>query len=160
MILICKKIAVTGLTETTDDASLTYDEKEGYLLKGTDNEGSVLEIEVRYDDKANSLRLESFKDGAFDFLFEYSEMLEGYAAQYYFETITHLDKATPVYGWGTYKLIFEGSNGSCARFDNVSSEPYSIYGDIPDAQAFIDGATHWLTITDGKFVGNLDGQDF
>ena len=95
-----------------------------------------------------------------DLLFEYSRMPEGYAAQYYFESVTHMDKAAPIYGLCTYRLIFTGSNGSCARFDNVSSEPDSIYGGIPDTQTFIDGATHWFTITDGKFTGNLGGNQF
>ena len=41
-----------------DDVVLTYDEMEGYLLKGTDTQGSKLEIKVRYDAKTDSLRLE------------------------------------------------------------------------------------------------------
>ncbi len=142
-----------------EDTVLTYEEA-GYLLKGTDTQGSELEIKVRYDDKADSLQLEGHKDGALDFFFEYSRMPEGYVAQYYYETVTHMEKATPIYGWCTYRLFFEGSNGSCARFDNVSSEPDSIYGGIPDKQSFIEGATHWFTITDGSFTGYLGGQEF
>lgn len=147
-------------TGWADDAVLTYDEKTGYLLKGTDTQGNKLEIKVMFDDKADSLRLEGYKDGTLDFLFEYSRMSEGYAAQYYYETVTHMDKATPIYGWCSYKLIVAGSNGSCARFDNVTSEPDSIYGKIPDTQVFIDGATHWFTITEGKFAGTLGGNQF
>ncbi|MDD2553636.1 MAG: hypothetical protein PHP51_03590 [Desulfotomaculaceae bacterium] len=87
-------------------------------------------------------------------------MPQGYAAQYYLETVTGMDLATPVYGWCTYKLIFAGVNGSCARFDNVSAQPDSIFGVIPDSQTFINGADQWFTLTDGKFVGNLGGNQF
>jgi predicted small lipoprotein YifL len=143
-----------------DDVVLTLDEKEGYLLKGTDTQGNSLEIKVRYDDNADSLRLEGYKDGNLDMVFEYSKTPDGYAAQYHYETITGNDKFTPVYGLCTYRLIFTGTNGSCARFDDVSSEPDSIFGSIPDKQSFIEGATHWFTITDGEFTGKLGGSEF
>jgi hypothetical protein len=143
-----------------DDVVLTYDEKAGYLLKGTDTEGSALEIKVSYDDKADSLRLEGYKDGALDFLFEYSKTPDGYAAQYHYEAVVDMVKFDAVYGLCTYRLIFAGTNGSCARFDNASSEPDSIFGSIPDKQSFIEGATHWFTITDGEFTGYLGGKEF
>jgi len=49
-------------------------EKAGYLLKRIDIQGSKLEIKVSYDDKADSLQP------------------EGYAAQYYFETVTRAQR--------------------------------------------------------------------
>lgn len=147
-------------TAWAKDATLTFDENEGYLLKGTTAKGSKLEIKVRYDAKADSLRLEGYKDGALDMLFEYSRTPDGYAAQYHYETVVKMDKATPVYGLCTYRLIFAGNNGSCARFDNVSSEPDSIFGSIPDKQSFIEGATHWFTVTGGEFTGKLGGKEF
>jgi len=152
----------TGMLDAgwADDVVLTYDEKAGYLLKGTDTQGSSLEIKVRYDDKADSLRLEGYKDGALDMVFEYSKTPDGYAAQYYYEAVVDMVKFDAVYGLCTYRLIFAGTNGSCARFDNVSSEPDSIFGSIPDKQSFIEGATHWFTITDGEFTGKLDGKEF
>lgn len=143
-----------------DDVVLTYDEKEGYLLKGTDTKGSKLEIKVRYDDKADSLRLEGYKDDVLDMVFEYSKTPDGYAAQYHYETVVGNDKLTPIYGLCTYRLLFAGTNGSCARFDNVSSEPDSIFGSIPDKQSFIEGAAHWFTVTGGEFTGNLGGKEF
>jgi hypothetical protein len=71
-----------------------------------------------------------------------------------------MDKFDAVYGLCTYRLIFAGTNGTCARFDNVSSEPDSILGSIPDPQSFIGGATHWFTIANGEFTGKLNGKDF
>ncbi len=144
-----------------EDVEFSSNPDGGYLLKGTDTKGSRLEIKVRYDETADSLRLEGYKDSAFALLFEYSKMAEGYAAQYHFVTVTGFDKATPVEGLCTYRIIFAGTNGSCARFDNVSAEPDSIFGSIiPDAQSFIDGATHWFTITEGQFTGMLGGKTF
>ncbi len=143
-----------------DDVVLTYDEKEGYLLKGTDTKGRALEIKVRYDDKADSLRLLGYRDGALEMLFEYSKTPDGYAAQYQYEAVVDMVKFDAVYGLCTYRLIFAGTNGSCARFDNVSSEPDSIFGSVPDKQSFIEGATHWFTLTDGEFAGKLGGKEF
>jgi len=152
----------TGMLEAgwADDVVLTYDEKEGYLLKGTDTQGNALEIKVRYDDKVDSLRLEGYKDGALDMVFEYSKTPDGYAAQYHYEAVVDMVKFDAVYGLCTYRLIFAGTNGSCARFDNVASEPDSIFGIIPDKQSFIEGATHWFTITDGEFTGKLGKKEF
>lgn len=152
----------TGMLDAgwADDVVLTYDEKAEYLLKGTDTQGSSLEIKVRYDAEADSLRLEGYKDGALDRIFEYSKTPDGYAAQYHYETVVDMVKFDAVYGLCTYRLIFAGTNGSCARFDNVSSEPDSIFGSIPDEQSFIEGATHWFTITDGEFAGKLGGKEF
>ncbi|MCC7571510.1 hypothetical protein KO465_09375 [Candidatus Micrarchaeota archaeon] len=150
-----------GMLEVwADDVSLTYDEMGGYLLKGTDTGGSALEIKTRYDGQADSLRLEGYQDGNLDMVFEYSKTPDGYAAQYYYETIIGNDKFTPIYGLCTYRIIITGSNGSCARFDNVSSEPASIFGHVPDEKTFIEGAAHWFTITNGEFAGKLGGKEF
>ena len=152
----------TGMLDAgwADDVVLTYDEREGYLLKGTDTQGSKLEIKVRYDAKTDSLRLEGYKDGALDMVFEYSKTPDGYAAQYHYEAVVDMVNFDAVYGLCTYRLIFAGTNGTCARFDNVSSEPDSILGSIPDTQSFIEGATHWFTIANGEFTGKLNGKAF
>lgn len=147
-------------TAWEDDAELTYDQAAGYLLKGTNAKGNKLEIQVKFDGDDNSLRIECYKDGAIDLLFEYMAIDGGYAAQYYLETITGYDKATPIMGLCTHKLIFSGDNGSRARYDNVASEPDSILGSIPDAESFIDGATHWFSVRDGEFTGSLNDKDF
>ncbi|NLG53659.1 MAG: hypothetical protein GX541_06745 [Clostridiales bacterium] len=142
------------------DVKLSYDENQGYLLTGTDDAGSALELKVRYDKKSDSLRLEAYKDGALELLFEYCKTPDGYAAQYHCQDVVGMDKTDAVYGLCTYRLIFAGENGSCSRFDNVTSEPDSIYGGGFDKQSFIEGATHFFTIADGEFAGKLGGQDF
>ncbi len=142
-----------------DDAQLTYDEATGYLLKGTGSKGNEFEIKVKFDADADALRLEGYKDGALDLLFEYLAIDGGYAAQYYLETITGYDKTTPIMGICNHKLIFAGNNGSRARFDNVA-EPESILGTTPDPGSFIDGATHWFTVENGEFTGNINGTAF
>lgn len=59
-----------------------------------------------------------------------------------------------------YKTIFDGQNGSCARFDGVNSEPDTLLGRVPLEEDFISGATHWFTITNGEFTGNMGGKAF
>jgi hypothetical protein len=147
-------------TGWADDAELAYDQDTSYTVKGTDSGGTAMEIRVVYDGDSDCLRLEGYKDGTLDCVFEYISTKGGYAAQYYFETITGYDKFTALEGFCTHRTIFDGTNGSCARFDNVDTEPASIFGSAPDAGSFIDGATHWFTITDGSFTGNLNGEAF
>ena len=81
----------------------------------------------------------------------------GYAA-ILLETIIGYDRGTAIEGLCTYRTIFDGDNGSCARFDNVKRPRPS--GSVPDAESFIEGATHWFTIKDGSFTGNLGGEKF
>ena len=57
-------------------------------------------------------------------------------------------------------MIFQGNNGSVARFDSINEKPESILGKTPDPAKFIQGATHWYTIQDGKFTGKLGGEEF
>lgn len=142
------------------DAELTYKEGTGYLLKGTGSEGGLLEIRVMYDADTDSLRLEGYKDNAPDFLFEYIKTPDGYAAQYHYNSIIGYDKFMPIEGLCTYRIIFDGINGSCARLDNTDSEPVSIFKNPPDAGNFIEGAAQWFTITKGAFTGNLGGEAF
>ncbi len=53
-----------------------------------------------------------------------------------------------------------GDNGSCARFDNVKTEPAPIFDNALDAESFIEGVTHRFTIKVGSFTGNLGGEKF
>ena len=142
------------------DAQLTYDETTGYQLTGTNAQGNNLELKVKFDADTDSLRLEVFKDGALDLLFEYVAIDGGYAAQYYLEDTIGHENFTPIMGLCTYKLILSGNDGSKARYDNVNSEPASILGSTPDPETFIDGASHWFTVKNGEFSGNIDGTSF
>ncbi len=143
-----------------DDVEVIYNQDTGYALKGTDTDGSAIEVKAMYDGDADSLRLEGYKDDALALVFEYTRMEGGYAAQYHFKTTISNDKGKPIEGLCTYRTIFEGSNGSSARFDNVNSEPDSIFGNAPDPDTFIEGATHWLTVDNGKFSGRLNKNEF
>ena len=150
-------------TGWADDAKVEYSESAGYVeyvVKGTDKNGKALEARAKYDSDADSVRLESYVDGALELLFEYVKLPGGYAAQYHFVDVLSMDNFTPVEGLCTRRVIFSGSNGSCARFDNVEAQPESIFGSIPDEESFIEGATHWYTVTDGSFTGNLGGEAF
>lgn len=143
-----------------DDVEVTYNQDTGYVVAHTDDSGSAIQVRAMYDGDTDSLRVEAYKDGVLDLLFEYIRTAGGYAAQYHYEKIAGYEKNsfTPIVGFCTYRLMFERSNGSYARFDLVDAEPDSIFGLVPDEDCFIDGATHWLTITDGKFTGNIGGE--
>lgn len=143
-----------------DDVEIAYDADTGYVVKYTDTNGSKIEVTAEYDGDAHSLGTETYKDGDLALLFEYVKTAGGYAAQYYYQGVIGYDKATPIEGMCTYRILFEGKNGSCARFDNAQAPPESILGATPDAASFIEGATHWFTITDGSFTGNLGGDAF
>jgi len=143
-----------------NDAQLTYDEATGYLLTGTNSQGNKLELKIKYDEKTDSLRLEVYKDGVFDLLFEYVAIDGGYAAQYHLESIIGHENFTPITALCNYKMIYKGTDGSMARYDKVSSEPVSIFGSPPDPKSFIDGATHWFTVSNGQFTGSIDGKEF
>ncbi|MGI6451759.1 MAG: hypothetical protein ACOX3R_16315 [Desulfitobacteriia bacterium] len=142
-----------------EDAQLTYDETTGYQLTGTKAQGNKLEIKIKFDAKADSLRLEAYKDGALDLLFEYVAIDGGYAAQHYLEDTVGQKEFTPIMALCTHKLIFGGTDGSKARYDDVA-EPASILGSPPDPESFIDGATHWFTVKKGQFSGNINGIAF
>ncbi len=147
-------------TAWAKDADLTYNGAGSYNLKGTDTDGSALGIRAMYDDASDSLRMEGYKNGELVVVFEYVKTTGGYAAQYYFETVSGFDKATPITEFCTYRTIFDGNDGSCARFDGMDSEPSTIFCVVPEAASFIDGATHWFTVSNGEFTGNLGGTGF
>ena len=147
-------------TGWADDAKIEYSGGAEYVVKGTGSDGSALEARAKYDSDADSVRLESYVDGVLELLFEYVKLPGGYAAQYHFVDVLSFDQYTPVEGLCTRRVIFSGRNGSCARFDNVEAQPESIFGTIPDAASFVEGATHWYTVTDGSFTGDLGGEAF
>lgn len=142
------------------DASISYDNANSYQLSGTDKKGDKIKIDIMYDSKVDSLRLEGYKNDVLESIFEYIKTPNGYAAQHYCEEITRSEGYNPVFEFCTFRTIFEGTNGTFARFDGVDSEPDSIYCNVPDDDTFIDGASHWLNITDGEFKGNIRGTEF
>jgi hypothetical protein len=58
------------------------------------------------------------------------------------------------------KTIFDGQNGSCARFDGENAEQETLLGGVPVEEDFSGGATHWFIIANDKFIGNLNGKGF
>lgn len=143
-----------------EDAKLTDNGDGSLLLTGTSGDGGAMNIRIEYDPDRDDLRLEAQKDGEPVLLFEYAKNGGGYAAQYYFKAITSHDFGVAKEQMCVYKTIFDGQNGSCARFDGVNSEPDTLLGGVPSEKDFISGATHWFTITNGEFTGNLCGKAF
>ena len=142
-----------------DDVSL---ESTGsaYSVKGRHSHGQMIRVEAEYDADADTLRFEGFKDEELDFVFEYSRIPGGYAAQYYFNDVTRYDKGQPVSQLCVYKSIFSNGSGSCARYEDVLSQPESIFRKVPDAASFIEGADNWFTMSGSGFTGRLSGKNF
>ena len=128
------------------------------VIKET-HDGEVIITEIEYYPDLDAVRLETVSNGKLELVFEYAKTKDGYAAQYYFETIIGGSYGAPQRGMCAYKIIFSGLNGSKARFIDVE-EPASIIGNVPDAEDFIKGANDWLTIKDGNFTGELAGESF
>ena len=142
-----------------DNVSLVDNGDGSYQITG-EKDGDKWKLDVAYDAATDSLRLVGYENDKLGLVFEYCKLGKGYAAQYYFEDVTSYEQAQPVYQWCNYRLVFEGTNGSSARFEGVESEPASIFKNPPDPDTWFSGATQWLTITDGSFTGKLSGTEF
>ena len=147
-------------TGWADDAKLTDNGDGSFLVTGTSSDGGAMSVRIEYDPDRDDLRLEAQKDGESALLFEYAKNGGGYAAQYYFKAITGHDFSGAKEQMCVYRTIFDGQNGSCARFDGIDAEPETLLGGVPSEEDFISGATHWFTIANGEFTGNLNGKAF
>lgn len=143
-----------------DDAKLTDNGDGSFLVTGTSSDGGAMSIRIEYNPDRDDLRLEAQKDGESALLFEYAKNGGGYAAQYYFKAITGHDFSGAKEQMCVYRTIFDGQNGSCARFDGIDAEPETLLGGVPSEEDFISGATHWFTIANGEFTGKLNGKVF
>jgi len=54
-----------------DDVEVTYNQDTGYVVAHTDDSGSAIQVRAMYDGDTDSLRVEAYKDGVLDLLFEY-----------------------------------------------------------------------------------------
>lgn len=124
----------------------------------TDKDEQII-INVENHPGKDAVRLEAEKDGEQVLVFEYAKTNGGYAAQYYFDTVIGGTYGSPERAMSVFRVIFSGNDGSLARFDDVE-EPTSLVTGVPSEQDFIKGATHWLTVKNGKFTGELAGEAF
>ncbi len=141
------------------DGKMIIGSDGSYLLTGTSGEGKSMILQIEYRPEEDELRLEVQEDGRLALLFEYIKNKEGYAAQYYFKAATGYYEDAPK-AMCVYRTIFNGLNGSCARYDGVESKPQSLLGSAPLGDEFFAGATHWFTLTNGRFTGLLNGKAF
>ena len=123
------------------------------------HEGDISIIDVEYNPDKDALRLVAEHNGEQALIFEYAKTSGGYASQFYYYDILGGTYGNPIEGMCVYRIIFAGNDGSFARFDHVE-EPASIMEGAPDEQEFIEGATHWLTVKNGKYTGNIEGEAF
>lgn len=147
-----------GKTLVSAEAERISDNK--YVMTTARKDGKEFIGEVEYFPNIDATRLITTEDGEMAMLFEYTKNKDGYAAQYYFnQPMGGSYGQEPIKKWCVYRYMFSGLEGSCARFDDVG-EPATIIGDVPGEEEFIDGATHWVTITNDEFTGELDGVSF
>ncbi|MGI6577193.1 MAG: hypothetical protein ACOX1Q_03900 [Eubacteriales bacterium] len=130
-----------------------------YTLTGETEKDEEVQIDVEYFSDIDAVHLEATNNGERALLFEYIKTPEGYAAQFYFNAVVASSYNVQEKAMCVYRIMFSENGGSCARFDDVE-EPASILGGVPGEQEFIKGATHWFTLEDGKFTGELDGSAF
>jgi hypothetical protein len=130
-----------------------------YIMTVETNEGEQIFIQVDNYPEKNAVRLVGENNGELALLFEYVELSGGYAAQYYYNAVVSSSYGVQNKAMCVYRNIFFGTEGSAARFDEVG-EPDSIIDGVPDEQELIEGATHWLTLKNGKFTGELKGVAF
>jgi len=101
-----------------DDAKIEYSEGAGYVeyvVKGTDKNGKALEARAKYDSDADSVRLESYVDGALELLFEYVKVPGGYAAQYHFVDVLNGRQTGREWSCLPSMPLCSGSKHKCLR---------------------------------------------
>jgi len=130
-----------------------------YIMNLETNEGDQIYIQVNYYPDKNAVQLRAEENGEHALLFECVKIPGGYAAQYYYNAVVSATYGAQTKALCAFKNIIFSTDGSAARFDDVE-EPPSIIESVPGEQKFIDGATHWLTIKNGEFTGELDGVAF
>lgn len=143
----------------SSDGKLIENDDRSLILTGVGTDGRRTITRMEYYPDQDQLRLEVHEGDELLCLFEYVKTEEGYAAQYYFESVTSFDFGVAKKEMCVYRTYFSDLDGSCARFDGVG-EPESIMGLVPTEEEFIMGATHWFTLAGGSFSGNLGGQAF
>ncbi|NMA51923.1 MAG: hypothetical protein GX949_02800, partial [Peptococcaceae bacterium] len=164
--IVVKEMVLDMLTEHSKSfrsADLQRESDNSYTMTIDTEEEEQIFIQIEYHPNIDALRLVAENNGEHGLLFEYVNTGDGYAAQYYFNSVVGVGGTYGVQektmAMCVYKTIFSGKEGSCARFDDVE-EPASLLNGVPDEQAFIEGATHWFTLKDDKLTGELDGITF
>lgn len=150
---------LAGEGKSNQSADLQKESDNRYTMTIKTKKGEQIIIRVEYNPDSDALRLVAENNGEQALLFEYAKNGDGYAAQFYFNAVVGGTYGEQNKSMCVYKTIFSGKNGSCARFDGVE-EPATLLDGVPDEQAYIDGATHWFTLKDDKFTGELNGTGF
>lgn len=147
--------ALTGVLKSFRSADLQRESNNSYIMT-IEKEEEDIHIWVEYRPHIDALRLVAKSNGEQALLFEYAKTADGYATQYYYNSVVGGTYGVQNKAMCVYRAIFSGKEGSYARFDDVE-EPASLFDGVPNEQEFIKGATHWFTFKDGKFTGELNG---
>lgn len=150
---------ITRGGERYQDMDLQRDSDNRYIMTLKTNEDDQVYIQVDYYPDKNAVQLRAEENGEHALLFECVQIPGGYAAQYYYNAVVSATYGVQTKALCAFKNIIFGTDGSAARFDDAE-EPSSIIDGVPGEQEFIEGATHWITIKNGEFTGELDGTAF
>lgn len=151
---------VSGEGKNFVRADVEKQTENSYVMTIDTKKGEEILIQVEYFPKIDAVRLVAENNGEHALLFEYARVNDGYAAQYYFnQAIGGKYGEEPIKVMCVYRFIFSGHEGSCARFDDVE-EPASLLNGVPYEEEFTKGATHWLTLKNDEFTGELNGTAF
>jgi len=144
---------ITGEDKRFRSADLERISDNSYTMTIETSKGEKIDIQVDYYPDIDAVHLEAENNGEHALLFEYVKTTDGYADQFYFNSVVASGYGEQNKEMCVYRSIFSGKDGSCARFDGVE-RPDSILDGVTDAETFIEGATHWFTLKDGKFTNN------
>lgn len=150
---------ITGDKKYFRSIDLQIENDNKYIMTSETNKDEEVIIKVEYHPNIDGLRLEATNNGEQALLFEYVKHGDGYAAQYYYDALISSTYYEEERAMCLFRYIFSSKEGSVARFNDVG-EPDSILDGVPDEQDFIDGATHWFTLKDDEFTGELGGNTF
>ncbi|MFY9174359.1 MAG: hypothetical protein WAO24_03305 [Peptococcia bacterium] len=159
--LAAKDTVISLLTRGKNRKSVDVQKESAnsYITTIETTKGEEIFVQVDYQPDIDALRLVAESNGELAMIFEYVKLADGYAAQYYYNTIIGGTYNAPTRAMCIYRAIISGNEGSCARFDDAE-EPASLLDGVPDEQTFIEGATHWFTLKNDEFTGKLGDTSF
>ncbi len=149
----------TGEGKNFRSAELQKESDNRYTMTMETKKGEQIHVQVMYYPDIDAVRLEAENSNGHEMLFEYVKTADGYAAQYYFFDMIRSSYNKHDGVMCVYRSIFSENEGSCARFEEAD-KPVSLIDRVPDEKELIEGATHWFTLKNGKFTGEMDGTAF
>jgi hypothetical protein len=150
--------SICGLDEAAANAGLAFvysnvkyekdDDKCTVTYSSDEEEGKFVSD---YDPKTDSATMSTYVDDKLSLVSEYAKINKGYISQVYSVN----DNGT----YSVYKVRFEGENIITGIFDEITSEPNSIFKVGKNIGVeFVEGANTLIELVDGKTTVTVDGE--